>query len=248
MKFKGDIIITDPCYIMRDKKDYIDYESRPQWSDYMGPKLFKDMTIEEGRSIEFRVNKAKMELAEVQWEKENPEDWDICDCGDAMEALGFTNYLTAGTGYGDWSCTTLIDSPETPEIQQKLIAANNEMFYEYNFTGKSPKEKIAFIEGRRAEIEQMEKDSGVVLGHFCADAGLVSVFLLDEVLKYNPKYTDHLNNPHCVTWIKDFDGEVMITSRDYEYLDEETEVLIQDDEVSVVGMGNINFYTTQTGL
>ena len=79
-----------------------------------------------------------------------------------------------------------------------------------------------------------------VIGHFCADAGLVGVFLLDEVIKYNPKYKDITDATHCVTLIRDFHGEVSINIiHDDEY---------NEDEVRVVGTGNINFETRQTGL
>lgn len=150
MKFKGDIIITDPCYIIREKYNGID----PITDD----------------------------------------DWDACEYGEKMEVLGIHNYICRDTLYGDWSCTT------------------------YN------------------------SDTEEELGNFCADAGMVAVFLLDEVLKYNPDFDYHLNNPWTTTWIKNFDGEVdfviaKIEDEDYE-----------DEEVRVVGKGNVNFITTQTGL
>ena len=84
MRFKGDIIITDPCYICKNG------------------------------------------------------DWSKCGYGDNMGRLGIKNYICRDTIYGDWSCTT------------------------FNSDTKEP------------------------IGEFCADAGLVAVFLLDEVLKYNP--------------------------------------------------------------
>lgn len=151
MHFKGDIIITDPCYIMR-----------------------KDS---------------------------NHDDWDVCNYGNNMDVLGFTNYLTSGTEYGDWSCTTY------------------------------------------------DKDTHKILGSFCADAGLVSVFLLDEVLKYNPEFDYHINRLWTTTLIKDFDGDIEIGTSEYpKYYDEETEQVVHYSCVSVRGTGNINFYTTQTGL
>lgn len=153
MKFKGDIIITDPCYIMRDE----DFE-----------------------------NVANEDIGKM-------DDWEICEYGSNMERLGFKNYLTSDTEYGDWSCTT-------------------------------------YKEGTKEK-----------LGSFCADAGLVSVFLLEDVLKYNPKYDDYIKNPHSCTLIKDFDGDVEISHKPFEDDGDET-------EVSVIGKGNINFYTAQTGF
>lgn len=79
-----------------------------------------------------------------------------------------------------------------------------------------------------------EKDTNEVLGEFCADAGMVGVFLLDEVLKYNPKFKEYLEKDWVVTLIKDFDGEVTFSEK--------------NNEVSVKGEGNINFYTKQTGF
>lgn len=159
MKFKGDIIITDPCYIIR---------------------------------------------------KDRNNDWRKCDYGSNMEALGIKTYMTRDTIYGDWSCHTFNTETNEP------------------------------------------------IGEFCADAGLVSVFLLDEVLKYNPEFDYHLNRKWTTTLIKDFDGDITMEvvefeEDDYEF-DEETYELIPtgkkitDEEVRVIGTGNINFYTSQTGL
>lgn len=132
MKFKGDIIITDPCYICKDG------------------------------------------------------DWVKCGYGNNMEVLGIKNYICRDTIYGDWSCTT------------------------YNSI------------------------TDEVIGEFCADAGMVAVFLLDEVLKYNPDFDYHTERPWTTTLIKDFDGEV--------------DFVIEEDEVKVVGKGNIDFVGRQTRL
>lgn len=107
MEFDGDIIITDPCYIMKED-----------------------------------------------------DDWATCAYGENMEALGMTHCMTRDTLYGDWSCTTF------------------------------------------------NTDTKEAIGEFCADAGLVSVLLLDEVLKYNPGFDYHLNKKWTTTWIKNFKGTV----------------------------------------
>lgn len=134
MRFNGDIIITDPCYLMKD---------------------------------------------------DNNEDWEKCKYGDNLEILGIDHYLCESTIYGDWSCTVY------------------------------------------------DRDSGKKIGQFCADAGLVCVCLLDQVLKYNPKYDDHINSLFSTTLIKNFDGDVSIEC--------------DGEEVSVVGAGNVKFYSRQTG-
>ena len=154
MKFKGDIILTDPCYIIR----------------------------------------------------ENSNDWNKCQCGDNMKTLGIKHYLCRDTIYGDWSCTTF-DSDTKEEI-----------------------------------------------GQFCADAGLVAVFLLDEVLEYNPAFDLYKSSPWTTTLIKGFDGDIEMKVIHTEGVyDEDTKWYKKgdkwaDDSLSVVGTGNINFETHQTGL
>jgi len=179
MDFKGDIIITDPCYIMG-----------------------KD------------------------------SDWDKCGNGDNMEALGITHYLCADTEYGDWGCVTIKDVPNAPYILGKLSMNYAELWDKSN----SIKKDETAIKTLTEKRDKIINESGIILGRFCADAGLVAVFLLDEVLKYNPKFDYHITRPHTTTLIKDFDGDIEITHRG------------DDNEVSVIGEGNISFYTTQTEL
>ena len=91
-------------------------------------------------------------------------------------------------------------------------------------------------------------ETKVKLGEFCADAGMVCVADLVSVLKFNPKYNDHLEKPWCATWIKNFKGVVRIA------IDENKErwpAYI----VHVVGHGvnketgeTIEYDTVQTGL
>ena len=154
MKFKGDIIITDPCYII----------------------------------------------------KKNSGDWGKCGYRDNMKALGIENYLCRDTIYGDWSCTTF------------------------------------------------NSDTKEAIGEFCADAGMVAVFLLDEVLAYNPDFDFYETKPWTTTLIKDFDGDIEINIIHIEGVyDDDTEWHSkgdkwEDNEVRVIGKGNINFETHQTGL
>jgi hypothetical protein len=192
MKFKGDIIITDPCYLMKDKENNPN-NPRPKMGDYpilagKGSKKFSDFTEEENKAY------AEYEKAQKKWDRENPDDWDVCGNGENLQALGFNTYLCRDTLYGDWSCTT------------------------YN------------------------ADTKAVLGKFCADAGMVIVCLLDEVLKYNPDFSYHIKRPWTTTWIKDFDGDITLSEVDVH--DDEG----NDWEVRAIGKGNINFFTTQTGL
>ena len=96
-------------------------------------------------------------------------------------------------------------------------------------------------------------DTKEPIGEFCADAGLVSVFLLDEVLKYNPGFDYHIQRKWTTTLIKDFEGMVQftVTEEPYEYEGSKYVEYV----VRVVGHGKnkvtgepINFITEQTGL
>ena len=97
-------------------------------------------------------------------------------------------------------------------------------------------------------------DTKETIGEFCADAGMVAVFLLDEVLAYNPDFDWYESRPWTTTLIKDFDGDIEIkvihTEGVYNY---DTKWHCkgdkwENDEVRVIGVGNINFETHQTGL
>ena len=138
MEFKGDIIITDPCYIINEN---------------------------------------------------NTDDWSKCKFGANMQAIGIKKSIVKSTEFGDWSCKTL-------------------------------------------------SDKGDILGEFCADAGLVGVFLLDEILAYNPKFDLHTTKKWTTTLIKGFEGEIKIKHRGTK----------ENKYVSVIGKGNINFYTSQNWL
>jgi hypothetical protein len=186
MKFKGDIIITDPCYIIKDDPE--------------------------------------------------KDDWDLCNYGKNMEKLGINTYLTANTEYGDWSCTTIKDDPKSEKLLNELNKMYFEFFQNYNNPSiyKTEENRKKMYDEYMAERIKKEKEGELILGNFCADAGLVSVFLLDEVLKYNPKFDYHLNRNWTTTLIKNFDGNIEITHK--------------EGDISVVGKGNINFYTSQTGL
>lgn len=191
MKFKGTIIITDPCYIVKKYTEENPYPF-PWTSDLINSPNIDEMIKQ--------YNK---------WEDEH-DDWEKCECGRNMEALGISTYFTEDTIYGDWDCSTY----KIAEDPYKVI--NN------------------FV-----EAEEKGEDYGTdcsKLGNFCADAGLVSVFLLDEVRKYNPDIDEWIaSHSWCVTTISDFDGEVNY------YVDKQ-------GNAHIVGIGNINFFTIQVGL
>lgn len=87
------------------------------------------------------------------------------------------------------------------------------------------------------------------IGHFCADAGLVAIFDLAEVLKYNPSFDYHITKMWTTTLIKDFDGDVWFEIKHY------NKPYGDDYSVHVVGRGvntktnePFEFITRQTGF
>ena len=169
MEFDGDIIITDPCYIIRAEH----HGTTPVTQD----------------------------------------DWAACRYGERMEALGIRHYMTRDTLYGDWGCTVF------------------------------------------------DLDSGEEIGEFCADAGLVSVFLSEEVLRYNPDFDWHKTKPWTTALIPDFKGTVQFVVERAEGVYETTTTCHkagekwEDYTVHVVGHGvnkktgaPINFRSEQTSL
>ena len=185
MRFKGTIVITDPCYL-----------------DNGMPEI------------------------PGNW-------WDRVDFGENLEEVGITTYISESTLYGDWSCFTY---KGTKENASKKINEWNKyyinFFNEYNTT-ENPKDKEILLNEFKAKKEQFKKAN--VLGSFCADAGMVCVVYLDEVLAFNPKFEKWAReHDWCATIIEDFDGEV--------------NYVIDDDEAHIQGVGNVNFYTAQSGF
>lgn len=188
MKFKGNIIITDPCYIIKECLEENPYPC--PWDKKYMDSPYRDELIKQYK----------------KWEDAH-NDWKKCESGQNMKALGISHYICADTIYGDWSCTA------------------------YKITEDPYKVIDSFVENG--------KDCGVnyhKLGNFCADVGMVAVFDLDEVRKYNPNIDEWIASHNwCITTITDFDGEVNyhIDKQGYAH---------------IIGIGNINFFTVQTGI
>lgn len=195
VQFDGDIIITDPCYVCKDR----DWTDEPVYNSFFRYPNFNDYEDKK----EWETDNEAYRNAHNEWKKTHKSDWEICEYGEKMENLGFTNYIVRDTIYGDWSCTT------------------------YNQNKK-------------------------VIGQFCADAGMVAVLLLDEVIKNNPDYKDHIENTHCVTLIKDFHGTVQTKVIKEEWTDKKGKKYI-DYSVIIEGKGisqgkTLEFTTNQTGM
>ena len=214
MYFKGTVVITDPCYII--KKNPIKY---PNEKDFGLPVSISSKPFKDYSTPEELAYKAALDKYYKESRKYN--NWDKCNCGENMEVLGIHNYISESTIYGDWSCTTYQTEKEPKELLESILRVLND----------------------NLEYEEYEDDESSVfceskdIGGFCADAGLVGVFLLDEILAYNPDWKSWIEeHSWCATIIENFEGEV-----EY-YIDKVNE------EAHIVGTGSINFYTAQTGV
>ena len=161
--------------------------------------------------------------------------WDMVQYGDTLEASGIEHYICENTLYGDWSCNTYKGILE--EIKQARETWDEyyfTFFAKYNNPNLSSEEKTELYK----EYKQYEKqfNDAHTLGSFCADAGMVCVVYLEDVLKFNPNFKQWAStHPWCATIIENFDGNV-----EYE--------IDEHDEAHIVGTGNINFYTAQSGF
>ena len=184
MKFKGTIVITDPCY------------------------------LDNGEG--------------------NLDLWEASGYGEDLSVLGFSQWISERTLYGDWSCFTY----KGTEDETKQARETWDKYYFTFFSKFNPDISGEERAKLREEYKQYEKQFKAehTLGSFCADAGMVCVVYLDEVLKVNPGFKKWAEeHTRCATIIEDFDGDV-----EYE--------VDEDMDAHIVGKGNINFYTTQTGL
>ena len=214
MYFKGTIVITDPCYII--KENPIEY---PNEKDFGLPasiisKPFKDYSTPEELAYKAALDKYYKESRKY-------DDWDKCNYGKNMRALGIHNYISESTIYGDWGCTTYQTEEEPKEFLESILRVLNDN-----------------LKNKEYEYDELPiLNEGKAIGGFCADAGLVGVFLLDEILTYNPDWKSWIEeHSWCATIIRDFEGEV-----EY-YIDK------VNKEAHIVGTGSINFYTAQTSI
>lgn len=222
LRFDGDIIITDPSYII--KHEIIqDYSAYPCWWDFVSKATYKIYTDTNGKQFKSYTM---------------PEPSDYPDChnktiddypDDEKYMFEVHQHLREDLKHSDifneeWKAyTEACEKWEHENINDwdRCDYGNNmELLGIHNYLSDST------CNGDWAciTINSITKEK---LGEFCADSGNVGVFLLDEVLSYNPNFDFHTKRPWTTTWIKDFHGTVKL------YRDR--------DGVAVIGEGNISF-------
>lgn len=227
MEFSGDIVITDPCYLMKKRESdgtdqpkpkEEDFFSYPEITDYPDCKeLVPGIGIY--NSEQYMEEREKYEKA-LTAHQALTDDWVKCGYGDRMDLLGIHKCMVRDTIYGDWSCSVF----------------------------------------RKDEHGHEEE-----IGGFCADAGLVIVADMAEVLAYNPDFPKWAEeHKWCATILKGFEGTVQFVVEETEPDEEEDEesgchhTFFDSYEVKVVGRGTYldkdgnrkkcNFVGRQTGL
>ena len=254
VRFDGDIIITDPCYIIReDKNKQLIHElvfenvEQPKLKDYYSiiskyggfpdEEEYPDCEMLEmdDPRVTDRERTHRKELYEMVYglRKCLPDfneelDEHLAKYTRVPYSVTYRKenkaYLEAYAKYEDNNPNSDWDYCEYGEGMQKLglttFLCNSTIYGDWSCT-------------------TFDTDTKEPIGRFCADAGQVAVFLLDEVLKYNPDFDYHINRPWTTTLIRDFHGTV--------------ELRLEEDEsggseVTVVGCGNVNFIGCQTGF
>ena len=74
-------------------------------------------------------------------------------------------------------------------------------------------------------------------GEFSADSAQVGVFLLREILQYDPQWNFYIENPQCACLIKNFTGTVKIVVK----LDPDG-----DESMHLIGVGTQSFFTRES--
>lgn len=87
MYFKGTIVITDPCYIIKENPIKCPNEEDFGLPASISSKPFKDYSTPEELAY-------KAALDYYFSESRKYDDWDKCDFGENMEVLGIHNYIS----------------------------------------------------------------------------------------------------------------------------------------------------------
>lgn len=136
------------------------------------------------------------------------------------------------TIYGDWSCMVYLGDLESNTLCDEWNQYYFKFFRNYNDEGiyKTEENRKKMHEDFKAYKKKWLEN--YCLGEFCADAGEVGIFKYDDLTDKDKEFCK--THPWCACIIEDFDGDV--------------DFLERDRVVYVVGKGNKNFFSVQSGL
>lgn len=225
VRFDGDIIITDPCYIINSDNEV--YVPDPDPRDYYSKvRMVGEYPVRPDESMYEDMVEIDPECIIDPYEKSVATTCKLIT-GSYMVSPTFRKenaaYFKAYSDCralcnDDWDFCEYGDNMSILGFTNHL--SDRTLYGDWSCT-------------------TFDRDTGEDIGKFCADSGMVGVFLLDEVLRYNPHYNNHIHKKWTTTWIKDFHGEVeLVVNTDPE----------GEEYVEVIGRGNINFVGRQTGF
>lgn len=136
--------------------------------------------------------------------------------------------MRRSTIYGDWSCMVYPGKLGETNLPDQWDEKYFKFFKEYNSEQDLDK-KESMRNEFQAFREEWKKN---ILGEFCADSGQVAVFEYDKLNDVSKEWIK--SHPWCATVIEDFDGDV--------------DFVVNDKSVHVVGIGNKNFFSIQSGF
>lgn len=136
--------------------------------------------------------------------------------------------MRRSTIYGDWSCMVYPGKLGETNLPDQWDEKYFKFFKEYN-SEKDLDKKESMRNEFKAFREEWKKN---ILGEFCADSGQVAVFEYDKLNDVSKEWIK--SHPWCATVIEDFDGDV--------------DFVVNDKSVHVVGIGNKNFFSIQSGF
>lgn len=219
VRFVGDILITDPCFIIREDRK-MNYNAYPKMEDYYSkykiigdghkgypsPDMYEDVTwIDMERPL--RPHELPTNHRTPEREHEAAEAFDKWIHGEKTKnprihrvAFSFT-YEAENQAYNDavkkweeeqgddWEKCCCGGAMMNLGIETSLVC--DTIYGDWYCT----------------TYNSLTKEK---LGEFCADSSQVGIFLMSEVLTYNP----NLDLPkHCATIIKNFDGHVRVNKK-----------------------------------
>ena len=85
-----------------------------------------------------------------------------------------------------------------------------------------------------------ESSTNSFIGQFCSDSGLIGVFNLDEILRYDEDFDKFNTMPWAVCFIPNYVGTIaFINNNDGKGI---------ESDIRIVGTGNMKFYSKQRGF
>ncbi|MBQ3665125.1 MAG: hypothetical protein II919_03360 [Lachnospiraceae bacterium] len=71
---------------------------------------------------------------------------------------------------------------------------------------------ICFDEGDEYGNKVINTDTNEVIGSFCTDSSYLVIMYFEDLMNYNPNFSDHIEWPDSNTIIKNFDGELEVVA------------------------------------